>query len=126
LDAFLLQNWVSINAASALTSVAQGEDDPCGWLDISAYEDVAFHLEVKSVTGTVTMYYDTSPSRDETSFSPLLPGFTMATGVRVDQAIAAHTIPPHAQYLRWRLTNPGGAGSWGALFRIWVSAYSPT
>jgi hypothetical protein len=111
---------VTIAGGSALTSIAQGGDH---WLDLGDYEDVQFVLEVKEVTGTVTMNYETSPSFEELSFLACVKPFTLATGVRSDTVLAAYAAVPVSQYLRWRLSVAGGS-SWDAVFRIWLSAYS--
>jgi hypothetical protein len=121
MDSILLQNWTVISGATTLTSIAQGADS---WLDLGDYEDVSFILEVKEVTGTVTMNYETSPSFEDASFIACVTPFTLTTGVRTDRVLAAYASVPVSQYLRWRLTNPGGAGTWDTVFRIWLSAYS--
>lgn len=122
MDGTLLQNWVDISGSTALTSITQGADL---WFDLGDCEDVSFYLEVKEVTGTVTMNYETGPSAlEDASFLACVVPFTLVTGVRVDRVLASYANVPAAQFVRWRLSNPGGAGSWDAMFRIWISTYS--
>ncbi|MGD0530528.1 MAG: hypothetical protein ABSE49_35670 [Polyangiaceae bacterium] len=120
MDSILLQNWVTISADQSLTSIGQGADQ---WFDLGDYEDIQLILEVTEVTGTVTMNYETSPSFEEASFMACVTPFTIATGVQYNSVLAAYAPVPVAQYLRWRLSSPGGSG-WDVMFRIWLSAYS--
>jgi hypothetical protein len=115
----LLQHWLSVGGSSAITSLTQGADL---WLDLGDYEDVGFTLEVKAVTGTVTMNYETSPSIEDASFLACVVPFTITTGVRSDTLLASCALVPTGQYVRWRLSTGGGA--WNVTFRIWLSLYS--
>jgi hypothetical protein len=119
-DSALLQTWLSVGGSSAITSLTQGADL---WLDIGDHEDVGFVLEVKAVTGTVTMNYESSPSVEDASFLGCVLPFTITTGVRSDRLLASYALVPPGQYVRWRLST-GGGSSWNVTFRIWLSLYS--
>ena len=121
-----MQDWVCISGAGGnptplITSIPQGAD---AWLDVLPYEDLVFYLDVKEVTNTVTMNYETAPIPQESSFLPMVPPFALTPGLRVDPVLAAYAAIPRAQFVRWRLTNAGGSGSWDVTFRIWLAAYS--
>ena len=128
MDTFLLTDWITVSGdgggpgAPNVKSIAQSSDQ---WLELPEHEDVSFVLEVKSVTGTVTMNFETSPTKQESGFAAMLTPFAMSTGRRADAALFSNALVPLAHFLRWRVSNPGAAGIWDATFRIWVSASSP-
>src|SRR5579883_1858565 len=53
---YLLQDWTTIRGASTLSTVTQQETD---WLDLAPFQDVAFWIDVKEVTNTVTLALQT-------------------------------------------------------------------
>src|SRR5215469_918398 len=74
----VLQDWVTIRGGSTVTSITQGEN---GWVGTAAYEDIVFWLDVREVTasaGTITMNYQTAPLKDESLFTNMIAGVTMA------------------------------------------------
>lgn len=121
MDGLLLQDWVTIRSNGDVSAwVTQGAD--C-WIDLEEYEDLVFYLDVREVSGgAVQMNYQTSPTKLETSFLPMLPPFTLAAGVRVDRAFFATAAVPAARYVRWTLTGP--VGTWDATFRIWLATFA--
>jgi hypothetical protein len=126
MDTFLLTDWITISGdggvgAGNITSIAQSTDQ---WLELPEHEDFSFVLEVKQVTGTVTMNVETAPTKQDSSFVAVLTPFAMSVGTRSDSALFSNALVPVSQFLRWRLSNPGGSGVWNATFRLWVSASS--
>ena len=125
MESFLLTDWTTISAdggvgVANVTSVPQSASE---WLDLGAFEDATFTLDVREVTGAVSISYETSPTREDGLFVPMLPVVTLAVGVRSDLASFQFASFPLARYVRWRLSNPGAAGTWGATFRVWVAAH---
>lgn len=120
MDAALLQDALTINGQDGILSVTQSAHQ---YLDIGLNEDLVFYLDVKNVSGAVTISYETSPTPQDSSFLPMIAPVTIsATGLRVDRAAFSTAAVPPARYVRWRLQCAGGA--WSATFRIWVAAYS--
>jgi hypothetical protein len=118
---FCLTDWVTIRGLTTLTAtITQGEP---AWIDVGEHEDAVFYLQVQEVTGTVTLTYQTSPSKDDVSFQPLFPGFAMVTGTRApDRVLGKYSLVPIARYVRWQLIG-GGTSPYDATFRIWVGAF---
>jgi hypothetical protein len=128
MDGWLLQDWVTIRAknsgGTSITSITQGADS---WLDIGDAEDFSFFLDVREITsGTsaTTIYYETSPTCQETSFAAMA-SFAPITGQRVDRVVSSIAGIPPARFIRWRLaTANAGGGDWDITFRIWLAAYA--
>jgi hypothetical protein len=126
MDAFVLQDWVTIRGA-ANTTVTQGENE---WLDLSPYEDVVFWLQVSEVTGVPTLLYQTSPNKDESFFAAQTAGMT-GTGVAlaasstsvVTPVFAWNALFPLARYVRWQVIPASTA--FDVTMRILVTAVAP-
>jgi hypothetical protein len=121
LETFLLQDWVTIAGNPQIASVTQGAD---AWFDLGAHEDVLFYLEVKELTNTPVMNYQTSPAPQDSLFLPVVTPFSVASGVRADAALFAYALTPPARYLRWQLTSSNLSLNWHVTFRILMAAYS--
>ncbi len=119
-----VQDWVTIRAGASSNgfAVAQGSE---GWLDLGDVEDLVFILDVRELQAptVVKMAYETSPTRQETSFVSMVSPFLMTTGVRVDRVFATYAPIPPARYVRWRLV-PVTNAAYDVTFRIWVATYS--
>jgi hypothetical protein len=115
----LLQDWTTIRADGAVTSVKQPE---ATWLELSAFSDLVFWLEVKEYIASATfyVYYETATLREDAAFVSLA-SLAMASGVNVTTLFKETSATPVAKWVRWRLVNQSGA-LWDATFRIWVSA----
>jgi hypothetical protein len=121
MDAALLQSWTTIAGTSVIASVPQSAHE---YLDIGEHEDLAFYLDVRRLTGGVTINYETSPTAEDSGFLPIIRPFAIsAMGLRVDNAFFAFAATPAARFVRWRLSNSGGV-NWNVTFRIWVVAYA--
>jgi hypothetical protein len=122
MDAQCLQDWITLSAAQIVHSLPQSVHE---YLDICQHEDLVFYLNVTNVVGTPTLSYETSPTREETTFLPMLAPIALAAGpVRVDRAAFATAAVPPARFVRWRIA--GNNAAWSATFRIWVAAYTFT
>ena len=117
MESFLLTDWVTIRG-TAFASIPQ---NATGWLDLPAHEDAQFHIDVKSASGGANMSYETSPTRQETTFVSMV-SFAMNVGIRVDRAFFNTSLVPLTRFLRWRVSFNALGGA--ATFRVWVSAYS--
>jgi len=120
---FVLQDWTTIRGATTTTVITQGEST---WLDLTAYQDVVFWVDTRELTGTVTMSLQTSPTKDDVYFQPLMTAFALSLSTSsptVKPALMASASTPLARYVRWQLTGP--AAVWDATFRIIAAANSP-
>jgi hypothetical protein len=130
MDAFVLQDWVTIRGPENVT-VTQSESE---WLDLGPYEDVIFWLQLSEVTSTPTLLYQTSPNKDEAFFAAQTGGMTGAgiglgsllptTTVVVTQVFAWSATFPLARYVRWQIIPPSSA-SFDVTMRILVAAVAP-
>src|SRR5262245_25339108 len=103
MHSFLLQDLTTIRG-TANNTVIQGED---GWLDLSAYQDLVFWVDVRNITGvTVTILFMTSPTKDDALFTNIIGAFTLTSGT-VTQKLAlmsgGSTLVPVARFVRWQL-----------------------
>jgi hypothetical protein len=115
---FILQDWTTIRGA--VTTIVQAETD---WLDLSPYQDVVFWIDVKESTNTPTFTLQTSPSKDDSLFTALIPGVAPTAGtVSIQSAFMTTASVPLARFLRWQIN---GTPTWDATFRILVAANSP-
>lgn len=123
MDGLLLQNWVTISLASGLgaSTVTQGADR---WLQVPTYVDAVFFLDVKQPGSGVSLYYQTAPRREDTSFQTM---FTvpLTAGTRVDPVLGKFAPVPLSKYLRWQLnfTTFGGDAA-SVTFRVLLATYS--
>jgi hypothetical protein len=123
----VLQDWITVRGGGGSGVKAVTQSEPC-WLDLAGYDDVVLYLDVRELTttGTLSMNYQTSPSRDEASFINMVTVFTLALTPtpRVDPVLASYAAVPLARFLRWSLTTVD-LGTWDATFRILLAAYAP-
>ena len=121
--AFLMQDWTTIRGASTVSTVTQQETN---YLDLAAFQDVAFWLDVKEVFGTVTLTLQTAPAEDDSLFTALLPaiGLVTTTTPMIKVALMSTATVPLARFVRWQLTGSGGSG-WDTTMRILVAANAP-
>jgi len=119
MNGLLVQDWVTIRVGGSNNSTAtQGADS---WIDLQDAEDLVLFLDVREVTGSPHMGYQTSPTKQETSFVNMLPAFNIATGVRIDRVFANIAPIPVARFMRWQISNANGAD---VTFRLWAATYA--
>ena len=126
----VLQDWTTQHADAGtnalVVSVLQGEH---GYLDTSEFDDIVFYLDVRELTttGTLSIAYETSISRDSASFVAMVPAVSLAVATTpvVTRVLAAYSPIPPARYVRWHLTTNQITGVWDACFRITYAAYAP-
>jgi hypothetical protein len=118
MHAFILQDWTTIRGA--VTTIVQQETD---WLDLSPYQDVVFWIDVKESTNSPTFTLQTSPSKDDSLFTAMIPGSNAGSGtLTIQSAFMTTANVPLARFVRWQIS---GAPTWDATFRILVAANSP-
>jgi hypothetical protein len=138
MDSLLLQDYVTVSS-SILGGVAT--QPAASWLDISSYEDIVLHIDLRSTTvngspaSSVIFNFQTAPAREEASFINMLNevnavGLSSGVGVQVTVGtlrrlpiLAAYCPVPPAKYLRWQLFPSDEVTFTTATFRIWVTAY---
>lgn len=91
------------------------------WLDLGNLEDVVLYTEVREVLGGAKLTFETSCVELDAAFVPLIPQFTLATGLQTNLVLASLAKIPPMRFLRWNLTGDGAP--WDATLRIWVAAY---
>ena len=122
---FVFQEWVTIRGSSTITSVVQGEEL---WLDTTPFQDLVFWTESREGTtggGTLSLNFDTSPTRDDAFFTRMTGTNPSTTGVSVATARLLDGNLPVARWVRWRLSCSSATSTWDATFRIMVAANSP-
>ena len=118
MQTFILQDLTTIRGATS-TNVTQNES---GWLDMSAMQDLMIWTETKEVTGTVTISFQTSPTKDDALFTQMMAGIALPLGVTTTKVLLSAATIPVARYVRWVLTGP--ASTWDATFRCYVAGNS--
>lgn len=118
MQTFILQDLSTIRGATS-NPVTQNES---GWLDMTQMQDLFIWTETKEVTGTVTLTYQTSPTKDDALFTQMMAGAPLALGVSITKVILTAATTPVARYVRWVLTGP--ASTWDATFRTYISGNS--
>ena len=118
---FILQDWTTIRGGGSVATVTQQETD---YLDLAAYQDVAFWIDVKEATSAPSLYLQTSPTLDDSFFQSMVAAVTMtaAAAPTVVPAFMFSALVPLARYVRWQIV---GTPTWDATFRIAVAANSP-
>lgn len=119
-QSFILQDWTHLEAASGVAEIVQNSS---GWLDLSGFTDVVFHLSVTEFSGNeLKLYYETSPSMDEDLFRYMDTESisTVTTTPTVTKVLFSSATTPLARYVRWRLAPISGA--FHLSFRVYVSA----
>lgn len=120
---FILQDWTTIRGS--VTTVTQGE---AGWLDLTPFQDLVFWIDCREESTSPTLTVQTSPTKDETLFTPMFSAITLSSNTTpvIKPALMSagtSTNPPVARYIRWQLAS--GTTTWDATFRILVAANSP-
>lgn len=114
----LLQDWITVNAADNQV-IAQSAHQ---YVDLGQFEDLVFYLDVRKFESGPILGYETSPTKQDSSFLPMIAPIAITTvGVRVDRAMFSTAAVPPARYVRWKITT--GGGTWAMTFRIWMTAY---
>lgn len=111
----LLQDWTTISGVTGNNQTISQADSAV--VDTGPFRDALFYLDVGGVSlaggGTLTLFYDAAPLKDEFFFVPLNTGVAIGT-VGPATPFAAS---PLARWLRWRLYR-SGSGNWNVTFRI--------
>lgn len=119
MKSIVLQDWTTVRG-SGTTPVIQTSDL---WLDLAAYGDVIFWLDVREVTnpgaGSVTLTYETAPLKDEILFQPMLTVSNVSVGAPTISKVllASNPAVPLARFVRWKLVG-STAGTWDVTFRV--------
>jgi len=118
-----VQDWVTLAAATGITSIIQGADR---WLEVPTVADAVFYLDVKqpgttTSTAVVTINYQTAPRREDSSFVTML-GVPLisTTTTNVGAVLGAYAQVPMAKYVRWQLSFTAAAS---VTFRLWMATY---
>jgi hypothetical protein len=115
-----LQDYINIRSDSGVSSVTQNES---GWLDLAGFQDIVAFLEVKEFSGatTISILYQTSPSKDESLWANMTVSIALAAGLTTTKLLKDSATVPLARFVRWQLSATGISGSWDAYFRVWLA-----
>ncbi len=121
MHSYILQDWLTIRGAGSDTLT----QDEAFWLDLEAFQDVVFFVEVREASAAPTLALQTAPAKDDSLFSSLTTALTLTSSAtpQIAPALLSTATTPLARYIRWKATGP--AGAWDATFRILVAANSP-
>ena len=118
---YLLQDWLTVRGASAITVFNQPEN---AWLDLAPFQDVMAWLEVKEVTptsGALQVSYQTAPAKEDALFTGMTaaiavtgPGVTTTVMRKLSSAV------PLARWVRWQVSLTSAA-AWDITFRIYLA-----
>ena len=127
MDAFLLQDWVSLSTGAGGGTITQSE---AAWLDLAAYRDVVAWIDVRSISATgLPLSIQTSVAKEESLFKTMvLAPATFGTGLTIVPALqdvqtGAANAAGLARWVRWQIAQSGTA--WSITFRIWIAANKP-
>ena len=112
-----MQSWVTVGGATSSTVVLQPEPD---YLDVSAFQDLAFYVEVAEFPAGPAgfLLLQTAPVKEEDYFRDLL-ALNPTAGLTIDVVRWSTSLPP-ARWLRWRCHAK--ATNWTMTFRICLNA----
>jgi hypothetical protein len=120
MHSFILQDWTTIRGGTGATTVTQGENS---WLDLTPYQDIVLWVDVREASGTPTITFQTSPTKDESLFQNIVTGTSMVNNqVTAVKALMSGATVPLARYLRWQIN---GTPTWDSTFRVFLAANSP-
>ena len=114
----LLQDWVTIRSGTNVNAITQGAD---AWVDLGDAEDLVIFLDVREVSGSPKITFQTSPTKQDASFVAMMPAATLATGVTLVRVFANMAAVPAARYVRWYLSS---TISTDVTFRVWLATYA--
>jgi hypothetical protein len=117
-----LCDWTTINGTNATSPVTQGESE---WADLEEYQDCVLWVDVRAVTGTVTLQIETAPTKDDASFTSMVAPITVAAAATptVYPALVESAAVPLARWVRWKLIS--SSTSWAVTMRIIASVNAP-
>src|SRR5258706_1157345 len=115
-----LQDYITIRSDIGVANVTQNET---GWLDLAGFQDVVAFLEVKEFSGatTISIGYQSSPSKDDSLFVSMTTAVTMVVGTTVTKMLKTSATVPVARWVRWQLSATTISDSWDAYFRVWLA-----
>ena len=123
MHSFVLTDWTAVAGPTGPSTFTQDES---GWLDLSAFQDVVIYLDVREVSSTPTIAFETSPCREDGLFQPIASTTLSSSGTQpsILRGLMLGSAVPLARYLRWKITGLPAA-AWDATFRVLVVANSP-
>ena len=121
MQTLLFQDFITITGPSGSADIVQTDT---AWLGCQGVEELVFWLDLRGVSGTVALRYETAPAKESPLFTSMVPaldlGLLGVNTVTVTPALANLCYASAAGWVRWRV-GPTAAGAWSATFRIWVA-----
>jgi Concanavalin A-like lectin/glucanases superfamily len=119
-------DWVTVRGSSTVTTVTQSDE---GWLDLLGCAEAQFFVEIAEVTapvgsvsGSVLLQLETSPTGDESTFVAVAgPIVCTPTTAPIVLKTASLGAVPLCRFNRWKVLATTAA-SWDVTFRIRATA----
>jgi hypothetical protein len=123
-----LQAWVTISASGTTSACIQEED---AWADLRNASAAVFYVDVRAATpisgGSLTLQLESSPTQDESLFTPCCPPLTLSPSTIVPtttpivlKTVNALSVGPLSRYVRWHVIS-SSYGTWSVTFRVRVA-----
>jgi hypothetical protein len=111
----MLQDWITLGGSTSTDTVIQSVRD---WLRADDFSNIAFYLQAKEVSGTVTLSYQTAPVEDEPFWVTM--GTNQVTAATTRQTVYRYASAgtPLSSLVRFKVTGAGSA--WRITFRLAV------
>jgi hypothetical protein len=122
------QDWITLRGnftAGTGMGVATVNQSESSYLDVTDFDDLVVSIDVREVTGSVVLFFQTSAAREDASFVSIGSSITLTAGAtpQVVRFLAAYGPTPIARYMRWQFTGSGG--TYDATFRLTFAAHAP-
>lgn len=116
-QSFLLQDWTTVAGNAGTDTVIQSKNT---WLDLGGYVDAVFYVEFSEYSGTsFRIYYKTSASGEDGTFSTMDSETPASTGVIMSIVRLSSATVPLSRWVRWEVN---ASAAYTCTFRVWVVA----
>jgi hypothetical protein len=102
----IMQPWLTVRG-NGVTII----QDASEWIRSAPFQDMFFSVDVREITGAVTLAIETAPARDEPLFQPAVSAFTPLVGNNFKQVLMSNAAinAPISEWVRWKVVIPVGA-----------------
>ena len=125
----LMTDWITIRGqGGGGATTFQIPQSPDAWVDACIQQDLVFWVDVRAFTlggGTLSLNFETAPTRDESAFSPIVSVSITSATVSIAKVLKDSASLPVARWVRWRLASVNSTSVWDATFRVFLAANSP-
>ena len=108
----ILQELTTVKGTVTITQ------DESGWIEGTDAQDLVVFLDIRSVSGTATIVFQTSPTKDDALFQTMTTGTTIAVTVTTVKILLSSAAVPPARWVRWQIQ---ASGAWDSTFRAYIA-----